>query len=271
MTGLIIFLIVMPIIAVLIWRYKKPVLTTVVLPADYRELLNKHVAFYNKLNDANKIKFENRIQDFLSYVRITAVNTDITTLDKLFVASSAVIPAFGFNWHYYNLTDVLLYDGVFNADDFSVATKDSDVLGMVGTGPMQRMMILSKPALRQGFANEVSKSSTGIHEFVHLLDKADGDTDGIPEELMNRQYTIPWLKYMSEEIERMKQGKSDINIYGATNKAEFFAVASEYFFGSPEHFKENHPELFEMMTNIFQQNPEPGKTNASSQPPRTLE
>jgi Mlc titration factor MtfA (ptsG expression regulator) len=53
----------------------------------------------------------------------------------------------------------------------------------------------------------------------------------------------------------MKQGKSDINIYGATNKAEFFAVAAEYFFSSPDRFKENHPELFEMMTKIFHQRP----------------
>ena len=90
---------------------------------------------------------------------------------------------------------------------------------------------------------------------MHLLDKADGSTDGIPEILLNQQYTIPWLQYMSEEIERMKKGKSDINVYGTTNKAEFFAVASEYFFGSPEKFRERHPELFDIMTKIFHQQP----------------
>ncbi|SFQ43217.1 M90 family metallopeptidase [Parafilimonas terrae] len=259
MTGLIIFLIVMPIVVTLIWRSGKRKQNGFILPDNFRSLLNEHVAFYKNLNDADKIKFESRIQDFLSYTRINAVNTEITSLDKLLVASSAIIPTFGFNWHYYNLADVLLYDETFSEDEFAVNAKSANVLGMVGTGAMQRMMILSKPALRQGFANEISKSNTGIHEFVHLLDKADGDTDGIPEELMSRQYTIPWLKYMSEEIEKMKEGKSDINIYGATNKAEFFAVASEYFFGSPERFKKNHPELFDLMTKIFHQNPETEK------------
>lgn len=256
MTGLIIFLIVMPIVAALIWRSGKSKHNDVVMPGNFRTLLNEHVAFYKKLSDAEKIKFEIRVKDFLSYTRITAVNTEISDLDKLLVASSAIIPTFGFNWHYYNLTDVLLYEGAFNKDEFAVNEKDANILGMVGTGAMQRIMILSKPALQQGFANEISKSNTGIHEFVHLLDKADGDTDGIPEALISRQYTIPWLKYMSEEIEKMKEGKSDINIYGATNKAEFFAVASEYFFGAPERFKKNHPELFELMTKIFHQNPE---------------
>jgi len=177
MTGLIIFLITMPLIAMLIWRYKKPVLVSFVLPGDFRHLLNEHVAFYANLDEVDKSKFEERVKNFLSYIHITAVNTEITDLDKLLVASSAVIPAFGFNWHYYNLSDVLLYDGTFNPDEFSVTAKDRNTLGMVGTGAMQRMMIISKSALRQGFANEISKNNTGIHEFVHLLDKADGSTE----------------------------------------------------------------------------------------------
>ncbi|HEX5154494.1 MAG TPA: M90 family metallopeptidase [Parafilimonas sp.] len=238
----------------MIWRYKRK--HKVELSINYRELLQEHVAFYNKLDNAGRIKFENKIKNFLSYVRIIPVNTEMTELDKILVASSAVIPAFGFDWHYYNLSHVLLYNDTFDAYDFSVTAEDRSISGMVGTGALQRIMLLSKPALRQGFANEISRHNTGIHEFVHLLDKADGDTDGIPEELLEKQYTIPWIKYMSEEIERMKEGKSDINIYGATSQAEFFAVASEYFFGSPERFKINHPELFDMMTKIFHQEPD---------------
>lgn len=255
MAGLIIFLILMPIIAVLIWRYKNPIVKSVILPADLRQLLNENVYYYKQLNTEDKIRFEERIKDFLSYVRIHGVNTEITELDKLLVASSAVIPAFGFNWHYHNLSDVLLYADNFNGDDFSVTGENLNVMGMVGTGAMQRMMILSLPALRQGFENEISRNNTGIHEFVHLLDKADGDTDGIPEVLLSKQYTIPWINYMSDEIEDMKKGQSDINIYGITNKAEFFAVASEYFFGSPDRFEKTHPELFDIMTKIFNQQP----------------
>lgn len=260
MAGLIIFLIAMPIIAVLIWRSKKPVRNTVILPDNFRELLNEHVYYYEQLDATEKLRFEERIKEFLSYVRIHGVHTEITELDKLLVAASAVIPAFGFDWHYYNLSDVLLYADNFNEDEFSLTAKDRNVMGMVGTGAMQRMMILSLPALRQGFENEISRNNTGIHEFVHLLDKADGDTDGIPEVLLSKQYTIPWINYMSEEIEDMKKGKSDINIYGITNKAEFFAVASEYFFGAPDRFQKNHPELFDMMTKIFRQEPNSGKS-----------
>ncbi len=65
------------------------------------------------------------------------------------------------------------------------------MLGMVGDGPMQQVMILSQHALREGFSNKTDKQNTAIHEFVHLIDKTDGATDGIPEVLLQNQYTLP--------------------------------------------------------------------------------
>lgn len=255
MSGLIIFIITLPILIFLIFRKRSAGTDTVNLPKNFQNLLNAHVAFYRQLNDADKLRFENRVKEFLSYVRIHGVHIEVDDLDKLLVASSAIIPVFNFDWHYYNLSDVLLYAGTFNSEEFSVTAKDRNILGMVGEGAMQRMMILSKPALRQGFANENAVNNTGIHEFVHLLDKADGETDGVPAQLLGKQYTIPWINYMNEEIEKIKQGNSDVNVYGITNKAEFFAVASEYFFGAPELFQRNHPELFELMEKIFHNKP----------------
>lgn len=253
MKGFIIFLIVASVLIITILRRRRKASAVVMLSENDRALLQKNVAFYRQLNNADKTKFENRITDFLSYIRIHAVNTEIDKLDKLLVASSAIIPVFNFDWHYYNLSDVLIYADTFDEETFSVTAKERNILGMVGTGAMQRMMILSKQALREGFENEISKHNTGIHEFAHLLDKADGATDGIPEQLLSRQYTIPWIKYMGEEIEKIKQGKSDINVYGATSKAEFFAVAAEYFFGAPTLFKDSHPELFKLMEKVFHQ------------------
>lgn len=251
MKGLIIFIIILPILIFVIFRKRGLNADAIILPQNFRDLLNTNVAFYRQLNEADKLRFENRIKEFLSYVRIHAVNTGMDDLDKLLVASSAIIPTFNFDWRYYNLSDVLLYADTFNSEEFSVTAKERNILGMVGSGALQRMMILSKPALRQGFENEDSLNNTGIHEFVHLLDGADGTIDGIPEQLINKQYTIPWIKYMNEEIEKIKEGNSDINIYGITNQAEFFAVASEYFFGVPELFQRNHPELFNLMEKIF--------------------
>jgi Mlc titration factor MtfA (ptsG expression regulator) len=50
----------------------------------------------------------------------------------------------------------------------------------------------------------------------------------------------------------MKDARSgDINFYGATNDAEFFAVITEYFFEKPEELKHRHPELFDLLEHMF--------------------
>ena len=235
--------------------YKKPP-KKVQLPADFNDLLSKHVSFYRALDDEAKLRFADKIKEFLGYIRITGVDTQVDDLDRLLVASSAVIPIFGFpEWRYYNLRDVWLYADTFNADNYSTKGKGRDVLGMVGEGPMQMLMVLSKPALRQGFEDQTGKENAGIHEFVHLLDKEDGAVDGLPEALLKRQYTLPWLQLMADNIAAIKAGQSDINIYGSKNKAEFFAVAAEYFFEQPKMLKEGHPELYELLTRIFNQRP----------------
>ena len=234
--------------------YKRPV-KTAELPPGYKDLLSEHVAFYRNLDEAGKARFEQKIKEFLGYIRIHGVKTEVTGLDRLLIASSAVIPIFGFpEWKYYNLADILLYPGPFNEIDFSTE-EDADILGMVGNGTMQRMMILSKPALHRGFAGGLDKENTGIHEFVHLLDKEDGDVDGLPEALLEKQYTVPWLNLIAEGIEEIKKGESDITVYGAKNKAEFFAVAAEYFFEQPVLFQKNHTALYDLMSKVFNQHP----------------
>ena len=248
-------ILIIALIAIGIALYKKP-LKIIQLPDGYKELLTQHVSFYRALDEAGKTRFEKKIKEFLGYIRITGVATTIEDLDRLLVASSAVIPIFGFpEWKYYNLRDVWLYADAFNADDYSTKGKGRDVLGMVGNGPMQMLMILSKPALHQGFDDTSSKENAGIHEFVHLLDKEDGAVDGLPEALLNKQYTLPWLQLMADNIATIRSGQSDMNIYGSKNKAEFFAVASEYFFEQPGLFKRKHPALYEMLTQIFHQHP----------------
>jgi Mlc titration factor MtfA (ptsG expression regulator) len=219
----------------------------------WRVILTENVAFYNSLDETGKAQFEADVLDFLSRIRITGIDTTIDDTDRILVASSAVIPIFAFtNWRYTTISEVLLYPNAFNAN-FETAGKERMIMGMVGDGPMNGTMILSKQALRAGFSNDTDRHNTAIHEFIHLIDKMDGATDGIPENLLDKKYVLPWIDLIRKETELIKKRKSDINSYGATSQTEFFAVAGEYFFERPEQLKTNHPELYELMSQVFQQ------------------
>ncbi|MBB5635690.1 hypothetical protein HDF26_003896 [Pedobacter cryoconitis] len=220
-----------------------------------QQILLSHVAYYQNLDAANRTKFEHMLGDFLSYVRIEGIDLTPDATDRLLIASSAIIPVFGFgHWKYQNLHAVILYPDTFNKD-FQFEGGDRNILGMVGTGYMNGQMILSRSALLEGFSISADKENTAIHEFVHLLDKSDGATDGIPENLMPHQYIIPWVKMIHQEINKIEAGKSDINPYAVTNEAEFLAVVSEYFFEKPAQFKDKHPELYQILSATFSQDP----------------
>lgn len=222
------------------------------LPESYRGVLEEMVPFYRELALPQKQEFERRIMLFLARVTVTGVNTPVTDADRVLVAASAIIPIFAFpDWEYINLNEVLLYPDSFD-HDFNQQGDERPILGMVGSGAMQGVMILSQHELRQSFLNETGKTNTAIHEFVHLVDKIDGSTDGIPEFLLNKRYILPWLELIRKEIQRIRAGKSDINPYGATNEAEFFAVVSEYFFERPDLLEQKNPELFRVLSMIFQ-------------------
>jgi Mlc titration factor MtfA (ptsG expression regulator) len=235
-------------------RLRKEVI--VPMPESSKDLLEKNVSYYAQLSHIDKERFEYKVQEFLMHTKITGIETEVSELDRLLVASSAIIPIFNFdNWHYPSIDEVLLYPNTFN-QQFEISGKDRNILGMVGDGVMNGKMLLSRMALEQGFKNENDKKNTAIHEFVHLIDKSDGITDGIPSLLMEKQYIIPWLHLMNKEMEKIRKNESDINSYGATNQAEFFAVASEYFFERPHLLEQKHPELYAQLKHFFERKEE---------------
>jgi MtfA peptidase len=244
---------------IFLFKIKKKTRITVTsvapMAAPYRQILSEQVPFYQQLDETRKTGFENRVQQFLSHVKITGINTVVEDLDKVLIAASAIIPIFNFpGWEYVHLHEVLLYPDSFN-HEFEQQGNGRDVLGMVGSGALNHVMILSKHQLRQAFINKTGKDNTAIHEFVHLVDKTDGDIDGVPAFILEKKYIKPWLQLMQHEINLINEDRSDIDPYGATNEAEFFAVVSEYFFERPKLLKEKHPELYELLETIFCKQP----------------
>lgn len=246
------FAITMSIVLLFIWSKRKKQQDGVSESSEaYKAILNQHVSFYRELNEVDRNRFLEEVTSFLKDVHIEGVGTEVDNVDRVLIASSAVIPIFNFPyWHYKNLSNIILYPDTFNKD-FQFDGMHRNTLGMVGEGFMNGQMILSKSALHQGFSKNGGENNTAIHEFVHLIDKRDGSVDGVPELLLARPYVIPWIKMMHTEMNKIKTGHSDIDSYALTNEAEFLAVVSEYFFEKPDKFKQHHPELYELLTKMF--------------------
>jgi len=218
-----------------------------------RKFLLHTVSFYASLDVQDRLHFERCCLLFLSSAEIIGNQVEIDRNDELLVASGSVILTWGFDhWHYVNVDTVYLVPGSFN-ENSEFGKHDSTIQGLVGTHYLKGKMIISKPALHAGFKNDNDKQNVALHEFAHLIDMADGDVDGFPEELKSSGFAIPWLDFISKKIKEINKGESNIRRYGATNKAEFFSVATEYFFERPAMMRKKHPALYKALTEFYQQ------------------
>ena len=223
-------------------------------PDIWRQLLNEKVVFYAQLDDIDKRLFEQRTQLFLATKTITGIDIDIDDSIRLMVASSAIIPTFAFpKYTYPNVHTILIYPNSFDEQFQTKRFKGHKefITGIVGNRSLSGCVVLSKPDLITGFNGLPNQSNVGIHEFVHLLDNEDGEIDGIPEVLIQRPFVGPWLNEIKNETGLIEKRKSDINPYALTNKAEFLAVVSEYFFDNPKKFERKHKGLYMSLSKIF--------------------
>ena len=218
------------------------------------QFLTSKVSFYSSLSAEDKTLFEQRCAAFINATEFIGHDIDVTDEDKVLVAAGSVILAWGFSqWHYVKVDTVILVSASFN-ENSEFGKKDSNITGLVGTHHLAGKMILSQSALHYGFSNDNDKRNVAIHEFAHLIDIADGDCDGFPKELSDNAFCLPWLELVQKGISDINHKKSDIRQYGATNKVEFFAVVSEYFFERPKLLKRKHPELYKSLEGFYQQN-----------------
>jgi Mlc titration factor MtfA (ptsG expression regulator) len=98
-----------------------------------------------------------------------------------------------------------------------------------------------------------------FHEFAHVLDLTHSGPDGTPELADAAQYRT-WHEVMTAEFERLRRQserrqKTVLDPYGATDAAEFFAVATEAFFERPRHLSNEHPRLYELLRDFYRQEP----------------
>ncbi len=110
---------------------------------------------------------------------------------------------------------------------------------------------------------DVARSYPGrnvvVHELAHHLDGLDGDISGNPV-LGDRAAQETWETIASAGYEQLKADivaghPTLLDLYAATNRAEYFAVACEAFFEIPTELKLHHPQLYACLAKLFNTDP----------------
>ena len=93
------------------------------------------------------------------------------------------------------------------------------------------------------------------HEFAHKLDMLTGSADGTPP--MDRSDADRWMEVCTREYDLLAAGRGGhlLRAYGAVNRGEFFAVATEVFFDKPVEMHRHKSDLYEVLAAFYRQDP----------------
>jgi Mlc titration factor MtfA (ptsG expression regulator) len=120
-------------------------------------------------------------------------------------------------------------------------------------------VVLSWEALDDSGSVAEGGANVVIHEFAHKLDMKSGEADGVPP-LPSREARERWIEVFDADFDRFCKavgagGETFLDPYAAEHEAEFFAVASEAFFESPNALKREFPKLYELFAGFYRQDP----------------
>lgn len=137
---------------------------------------------------------------------------------------------------------------------------------MLGTSWTSGTVILAWSAVEVGSRYPHDGHNVALHEFAHQLDQENGSVDGAPGLLRGRPIKerrlahAEWKSVLTREFKFLQEAvaknkRTLLDPYGATDPAEFFAVATETFFERPMPLWEQHPALYEQLQLYYEQDP----------------
>jgi MtfA peptidase len=233
------------------------------LSPEQHAFIAKNVPYLSKLPEEDQKELEGLIQIFLGEKEFEGCGgLEITEEIKVTIAAQAcLLLLHRENDNYPGVDAILVYPSAYraktqqNGGGFVIEGEQS----RLGESWTRGVVVLAWDHVKSGAMNMNDGHNLVLHEFAHQVDSEDGSMDGAPE-LETRAAYKSWAQVLgaefSELTERLDQGrKTDIDSYGATNPAEFFAVVTEMFFEKPRMMKDRHPDLYEELSTFYKQDP----------------
>ena len=259
-------ILVVCVIALALWipRYRLRRAIAAPFPEQRVAFLETNIEVYRRLPMDLRLQLRRLIKQFLHQKTFTGANgLQITDEIRVTIAAQACMLVLNRNSGVYpKLRYIIVYPTAFvaehsNRDESGVV--DARARGLLGESWHNGKVILAWDSVQKGARNFVDGQNVVLHEFAHQLDSEDGSTDGAPLLAGANSYRS-WATTLSPEFVDLQNDarrgrRSIMDHYGATNPAEFFAVATETFFEKPRRMAENHAELFEILKSYYRIDP----------------
>lgn len=234
------------------------------LHAEWLAVVARNVPYYRLLPSAQQHALQGLVQVFLAEKPFEACGgLTLTDEIRLTIAAQGCILLLGRETDIYpKLRSILVYPHAYVAN-VTARQPDGTVIegwqGRLGESWMQGYVVLSWEDVLRGAADMHDGRNVVFHEFAHQLDNESGAPEGAPLLPESSMYTT-WARVFGAEYQALcnsveRDEPTLLDPYGAVSPAEFFAVATEFFFERPVELESVHRELYEQLRLYFRQDP----------------
>lgn len=230
---------------------------------EQQAFMTKNLPIYHTLPEALKQQLHGLVNVFLDEKHFVGCGgLEITDEIKVTIAAQACMLLLNRKTRFYSkLKTIYVYPHTYVTkslqNDGGLIVEGKSV--RLGESWQNGPVVLAWDSIVGGARNIEDGRNVVMHEFAHQLDQENGDADGAPI-LETAGCYRSWAAVLSKEYEQLRQKAHDhrrsvLNRYGATNPAEFFAVATEAFFEKPKQLHKHSPELYEELKRYYKLDP----------------
>jgi len=233
------------------------------VPDAWRDIVARNVPLAGRLPPGDRERLLRLTQVFLHDKPMEGVGLELTDEIRVTVAAQACLLLLHLDYPCYpTLRRVLVYPGVFNprrVDTPRFGEVHQEPRPTLGEAWTSGVVVLSWDSSLVGSLNPGAGHNVVLHEFAHVLDGENGAMDGQPlleHPSAYRTWGYVFRSLYERQVEAaLEGGETPLDPYGAVNRAEFFAVATEAFFQQPADLRQRLPELYEELRKFYRQDP----------------
>jgi MtfA peptidase len=255
--------------------YRRHRLRSLPLPTEWERVIEHNVGFFESLSSADRRALFGNTQVLLAEKRFEGCGgLELTDEIRVTVAAYAAVLLLGRDTDYYpRLTSVLVYPSAYVARGErhlgDGIWEEGDRVRLGETGLRLGAVVIAWDDVPRGREGRNASGNVVLHEFAHQLDFEDHVADGTP--LLEPGQRASWSQVFGDEYERLRcavdAGEPTVlDPYGAKNRVEFFAVATEAFFCRGGELQAAHSALYRELRAFYHQHPAAWSLHEASRP-----